>query len=471
MGDRAHEAAERLWACAFEDATAWRGPRCFAPAGEPDRVWLEGWKSRHAGAAGIDSFVLVQCEGNLGARINYIDRELRSRGLERQIFIGTDCPELGHVYLAEAARLLEDHDAVLGPAGDGGVVLMAARRPWPPLDELPWSDASLGLALATLLGDAKWTVARLETLADVDTPEDLAATARRLHGDPRGERQALLEWIEQRGLIRTGEPCVGTNRDSDPDGARNPNGRHARDSDAAVDRGVALIVPVLGDTALLRELLARVDAWASRPAEIIVVSGGRADAELERVCLRSGARLVVAARNRGAQMDAGARAASAPVLWFVHADACLPPDGLHAIAGALGAGLNAGCFRFTFQGQPTWYKALLARLVGLRIRLGGIPYGDQGLFVRRDVYLECGGFAHSPLFEEVRLVKQLRRRGSFRVLPVPIGVSPRRWERDGWWRRSLRNRWLALRHMLGASPERLSQAYHGTFDATLGQEE
>ena len=115
-----------------------------------------------------------------------------------------------------------------------------------------------------------------------------------------------------------------------------------------------------------------------------------------------------------------------------------------------------------FLGKPAWWKVLLARLINLRIRLGGIPYGDQGIFVRRDVYIESGGFASQPLFEEVALVKTLRSRGHFHALALPIGVAARRWERDGWWYRSLTNRSLAIRYLLGASAERLAEYYEQT---------
>jgi hypothetical protein len=98
--------------------------------------------------------------------------------------------------------------------------------------------------------------------------------------------------------------------------------------------------------------------------------------------------------------------------------------------------------------------------VRLRVRLGGIPYGDQGLFMRRAAYAACGGFPHQPLFEEVELVRQLRRHGRFEVLEEPLRVSTRRWDRDGWWRRSLLNRWLALCYMAGVPAERLARGYH-----------
>jgi hypothetical protein len=101
---------------------------------------------------------------------------------------------------------------------------------------------------------------------------------------------------------------------------------------------------------------------------------------------------------------------------------------------------------------------LLARLINYRARYG-IPYGDQGLFVARTAYDAVGGFADTPLFEEVPLVRKLRKRGSFAQVAASIGVSPRRWERDGWLQRSIGNRLLALAYTLGVPPRRLARRY------------
>jgi len=223
-------------------------------------------------------------------------------------------------------------------------------------------------------------------------------------------------------------------------------------------RGIAVVIPVLGDAAELDALLAQLAA--QRPEEVLVVSG-RADAAVAAICNRHACEYVEAAANRGAQLDAGARRAKAAVLWFVHADAQLPDDALEVIAGAVRNGVDSGCFRFGFQGPATWYKRLVAQLVAVRILCGGMVYGDQGIFARRDVYLELGGFAERPLFEEVRLVHRLRTRGTFRVLPRVLAVATRRWDRDGWLRRTLHNRWLALRFMLGGRPEALAASYRG----------
>jgi rSAM/selenodomain-associated transferase 2 len=219
---------------------------------------------------------------------------------------------------------------------------------------------------------------------------------------------------------------------------------------------IATVIPVLGDQAELARLLPLI---RSQQPEAIVVVSGCADVRVAALCREHACTYLETAANRGAQLDAGARAATAPVLWFLHADAMPPDDALRAIDAALRSGAESGCFRFAFQSPATWYKRLLELLVALRVRCGGMVYGDQGVFVRRDVYLECGGFAPQPLFEEARLIRRLRARGTFVVLPKALGVATRRWERDGWWRRTLHNRWLAIRFMLGARPEALAASY------------
>lgn len=199
IGALARSAAEHLWACAYEDAAEWTGPVCFAPASESDGAWLDTRIDR-------DALVLIQPDGNLGERINDVNGRLNSRSLRRQIFIGIDCPALDRGYAERAARLLDTHDAVLGPASDGGVVLMAAKRPWPALGALPWSSADLMAALEGLLRANGWSVARLDTLADIDSLDDLAAAAPALKRDPRPARRAFGRWIEEQRLTYAERP-------------------------------------------------------------------------------------------------------------------------------------------------------------------------------------------------------------------------------------------------------------------------
>lgn len=228
-------------------------------------------------------------------------------------------------------------------------------------------------------------------------------------------------------------------------------------TDAPALPRIAAIVPVLGDIGELHELHAQLRSVKRGPDEIIVVDGAN-DARLRELCGRWGVTYLASRPGRGHQLHQGAMAAQSELLWFLHADAMPRADSADAMRQAVARGAVGGYFRFRFAGERSWRKTVLEALINRRAQLG-VPYGDQGLFATRSAYRATGGFPDVPLFEEVPLVRALRRAGRFTALPNPIGVSPRRWERDGWLRRTLENRLLALRYMLGTPPEKLARRY------------
>ncbi|MEM7283626.1 MAG: glycosyl transferase family 2, partial [Pseudomonadota bacterium] len=148
--------------------------------------------------------------------------------------------------------------------------------------------------------------------------------------------------------------------------------------------------------------------------------------------------------------------------WFVHADAQPLPDSAETVIRILDAGAQGGYFRFGLTGERTVLKILTEWSVALRCRFGGIPYGDQGLFVRREAYVQVGGHLSAPLFEEARLVRRLRNMGGFNGIDVPIGVNPERWDQEGYLKRGLKNRLIVLAYWMGVSPWRLARWYSGS---------
>jgi len=218
---------------------------------------------------------------------------------------------------------------------------------------------------------------------------------------------------------------------------------------------ISIVIPTLADDAALASLLRRIRAWPRRPREIIVVDGD-SSTSTRALCERQKAVWLPSVHGRGVQLMKGSAHAHGSTLWFLHADCEPHRDSLTAIAIAVDSGAVGGYFRFRFTGQRRWYKTLLEIAIRLRCRWG-VPYGDQGLFAERESFDVCGGFTPTPLFEGVPLVKALRRQGRFEALSLPIGVSERRWQRDGWLRRALSNRLLALGYMVGLSPARLAR--------------
>lgn len=227
---------------------------------------------------------------------------------------------------------------------------------------------------------------------------------------------------------------------------------------------ITVIIPVLNDTPALGRLLRQLALQRPAPLEVMVVDGGRSavtpDSPISNLCVAAGAQLIAAQPGRGGQLRVGAAAARGDVLWFLHADAGLSPGAMNSINHAVDVGAVGGYFKFRFADPSNLTKRVLEFFIQLRCRWGAV-YGDQGIFVRRDSYFLAGGFAEAELFEEVPLVRALRRQGPFMALGDSIVVDTRRWDQRGYWRQTLRNRLLACGYALGLSPARLAVWYRG----------
>ena len=219
---------------------------------------------------------------------------------------------------------------------------------------------------------------------------------------------------------------------------------------------ISVIVPTLNEQACLAATL---DAAALAPGdELIIVDAGSVDATPD-IARRYTRRFYQGPRGRARQMNAGARQAGGDVLLFLHADTLLPPDGLEAVREALQQpDVIAGAFRLVIA-PATPALRLVAWGTNLRSRFGGLPYGDQALFVRRRVFEELGGYDEVPFMEDIRLVQALRRRGRLVLLPQAVATSGRRWQRDGVLYTTLRNIVLMTLYFCGVQPATLKRWY------------
>lgn len=221
---------------------------------------------------------------------------------------------------------------------------------------------------------------------------------------------------------------------------------------------VSFVVPTLNEAARLPGLLDDLSA-VDLPAEVVVADGGSADGTVELARERPRVRVVAAERGRGTQMNAGARAAGGEWLCFLHADVRMDGAARRDLERAVRSrDVAAATWRLAIDGSRPVYRVLEA---GARLRhlLGGLAYGDQGLLVRREAFESVDGFPDEPLFEDVAIVRALRRRGELMRFPSALRVSPRRWEREGVLRGTLRNAMLISAYLAGAPPRRLARWY------------
>ncbi len=377
--------------------------------GEPMRRWLGGGLSYRAQGA-----------GDLGERMRRAFADAFDACAERAVILGCDCPGITPDLLERALIGLRRHDLVLGPASDGGYYLIGLRRSLGLrrsqgrlFEGMPWGTGGVFARTLAAAREIGLSVSPLDTLDDVDRPDDL----------PVWQRAA--------------EP-----------GAR-----------AASLASVSVIIPALNESTNVSAAV--MSAARALGAEVIVVDGGSEDGtpEVARSC---GATVLTARRGRGRQMNVGAAAASGEALVFLHADTQLPWGYEACVQRALAEpGVVGGAFRFAIAGSGAGLRAI-ERLTDYRARRLQMPYGDQAIFLRRDTFCAMGGFAETPIMEDYEFVARLRRRGRIAILAAPALTSARRWDRLGVFRTTLINQVMILGHKAGVSPERLARWYRAS---------
>lgn len=217
---------------------------------------------------------------------------------------------------------------------------------------------------------------------------------------------------------------------------------------------VSVIMPVLNEETCLERTLRAVEAL--QPWELIVADGGSTDSTV--TIASATAQVVHAERGRGAQQRAGASRATGDVLWFLHADTIPSEGSLEAIRSCLqNPRTVGGNFSLLFDG-PARSAQQLTRIYPW-LRMLGLRYGDSGIFVRRSSYLQAGEFQPYPLFEDVDLVRRIRRIGDFQTLPTTLTTSSRRFENRNF--ALMFAEWTALQTLFwaGVSPHVLARLY------------
>ena len=222
----------------------------------------------------------------------------------------------------------------------------------------------------------------------------------------------------------------------------------------------SVIIPVLHESAGINDLLGHLRLLdAAGHCEIIVVDGS---AEKDTILSINGNDVVCLSSppGRARQMNAGAALASGDVLIFLHADTRLPADALPLISRAMnGSAYWGGAFSLGISSRK-WIYRLIALTASWRSRLTRIPYGDQAIFIRRDDLRTLGGYPVIPIMEDVALMRQIKKRGGkITIIRRSVATSPRRWEREGVLRATLRNWLLEAAYLLGRPPEKLAPYY------------
>jgi uncharacterized protein len=345
-----------------------------------------------------------QARGDLGERMFQSLQWAFDQGARRVVLVGTDIPGLAPEHLETAFDRLGRHDLVIGPSQDGGYWLVGMSRPENIFEGIAWSTATVLETTLNLARRKGMTPSLLDPLSDLDNSDDL----------------------DRVGLGKT-----------------------------AAQPYLSIVVPTLNEE---RHLAATLVGARSTDTEIIVSDGDSTDRTVA-VARAHGARVVEGPRGRAGQQNRGAAAAEGRVLLFLHADTLLPANYVnHIFETLMKRRVVLGAFRFqTDLETPAMHW--IAFWTQLRAAWLQLPYGDQGLFLRRGDFWATGGFPQVPIAEDLYLVRRLAGKGRIAVAAAPIVTSARRWREIGPLRVTLINTAIALGCLIGVDPARLAPLY------------
>lgn len=225
---------------------------------------------------------------------------------------------------------------------------------------------------------------------------------------------------------------------------------------------VSVIIPALNEERQIAGTLKSLERHVlAGKIEAIIIDGNSEDRTVEAAKAFGWARVMAAERaNRGLQMNAGARHAGAETLLFLHADARLPDRAIEMIEEAMkNERICGGCFQLKFPGDASLSLRLVEWGINLRTRWLKTATGDQGVFIRKRVFDEIGGYQNIPLMEDIALFNKMKERAKVAILNEKIEISPRRWLKHGVWKTVLLMYVLRIGYWLGVPPAKLKSYF------------
>lgn len=307
---------------------------------------------------------------DLGHKMFFALEDVFGMGCEKAVLIGTDIPELRSESLNAAFAKLEGDDIVLGPTADGGYYLIGMKELHSEaFDVKRYGESNVLEDTVKSISNAGLTIAYADTYHDMDDREDLAGYLRRMRHDRRLRTSATGRFIKANAKI-------------------------------------SIIVPIYNEASTIRKMMDQLMQYRSG-AEIIFVDGGSTDDTLRIIGDKF--TVLTGAKGRAAQMNLGAEKSSGDILFFLHCDSVLPPNALDEIRECF-ADNEYGCFGVQFNSSN--FFMLTNRIISNhRAWSRGLPFGDQGIFISRELFFDTGMFPEIPIMEDYEFSRRLAASG------------------------------------------------------------
>ncbi len=219
---------------------------------------------------------------------------------------------------------------------------------------------------------------------------------------------------------------------------------------------VSIIVPVLNEEKTIKENLENLTKIEGNK-EIIVVDGGSCDKTVD--IAKKYAIVINSTRGRARQMNAGAKIAKGNILWFVHSDSKLDKNSILEMEQTIEEGYIGGCFKLYFYDLDTPFMKYVSNSSNRRAKYLKLIFGDQGIFMRKDIFEKLMGYKDMELMEDWELSRRIHKLGKMKVLDKKIGTSARRFKEGGQLKTLLLMHKIKILYVLGTPTDKLSKIY------------
>jgi rSAM/selenodomain-associated transferase 2 len=221
---------------------------------------------------------------------------------------------------------------------------------------------------------------------------------------------------------------------------------------------ISIIIPVYKEENNINNTINNIYKSQSIDFEIIVVDSEENQSTLN-VIKNTQVIKVISEKGRAKQMNKGSTYAKGEVLLFLHADTVLPNNSLEEIIKIIDCGYVGGAFDFKINSNRYIFR-IIEKISSLRSRITKIPYGDQGIFIKKDYFIKIGNYKEFPLMEDVELMQRIKsNKNKIFIIKKSVITSSRRWEKEGIIYCTLRNWFLITLYILGVSPNNLIKFY------------
>lgn len=315
----------------------------------------------------------------LGERMYNAVEETLQKGYSSCVLIGTDVPELKACHIEKSFRELEKRDIVFGGTRDGGYYLIGMRTPCKEAFELKsYGHGTVLHDTAAHLKETGYTVGYTETLQDMDTP-----------GDLRDYRDRMRQIPELRAT-KTGKYLSKISK-------------------------ISVIIPVYNEEKTIDAMQRQLKDLQGK-CEILFVDGGSTDRTLEKISPEF--TVLHSKKGRANQMNLGAEKSTGDILFFLHCDSELPDRALLWIRKVMQSH-RAGCFGIAFHSR-NFFMFTCRIISNHRVKDRKVMFGDQGIFIDRNLFFEAGMFPDIPVMEDYQFSLTLKE------MKVKLGIAGRR---------------------------------------------